>query len=973
MYETEPALTPSLSPCIAPSHVVGIGASAGGLEALERLFKSIPVDTGMAFVVVQHLSPDFKSLMDELLARWTDMAIHRVTEGMNVCANQIYLIPPKTEISICGRELHLVAKRTDQGLSLPIDIFFKSLANEWGQSAVSIVLSGTGSDGSRGIRDISEADGLVMSQSADSAKFNGMPKSAEETGVVDLVLPPEELGATLARYASLPKGDKLRLVEDGPVQIEESAMEELFRMMHAESGIDFSLYKPATVMRRIERRILLSHCEDFEEYLTLVKANSTELNDLYKDLLIGVTRFFRDQNAFEKLQRDVLPTLLSRLNPGDQFRAWVAGCATGEEVYSLAILVFEQLEELQLHVDVKIFATDVHRASLDFASLGVFPDESLADISDERRRRFFVRTSRGYQLSPEIRSMIVFASHNIIIDAPFTKLDFVSCRNMLIYFRQDVQERVLSLFHFSLKKNGVLFLGPSETLGDLSREFETLDSQWKFYQKKRDVRLKSELIGSTPNHVVARTSSRGLGIHSVRDLRVSGDKELNDAYDTLLNTYIPAGILLDENRQLIHLFGDAVDFVRLKKGRPSKDALDLIIPSLRPAIAGAIQRVARELESVHFGSLPLSDEVDTPSVQLGVQPIVSSDGDLTHFMVTFERVDAIPASSQELDLHEVSSDRMMLLERELRITRENLQSTIEELETSNEELQASNEELVASNEELQSTNEELHSVNEELYTVNGEYQNKISELTELSDDMNHLFENLDVGLLFLDRDLTIRKFTPLIAKRFDLLPRDVGREFSTFSHHLPRAELLEDIRSVIRNRVSFKKEIKTGDEEWFVLRIHPYRSLGKVDGAVLELFDVTELKSSRRELRRTVSRLTTVSQNLESLICIRDMNGKYLHVNEAWAAAFNVSSDQILGKSDHEISIGRTISESLQSAQLKVASQKKEVFVEPFKIDAQKPLICGKAIPLCEEGTGKVDSIAVLLHELDSNMTNQDS
>ena len=956
--------------CIEPTHVVGVGASAGGLDALERLFNCIPGDTGMAYVVVQHLSPDFKSLMDELLARWTDMKINRVTEGMSVCANQIYLIPPKTEISISGRELHLVAKRTDEGLSLPIDIFFKSLAAEWGQSAVSVVLSGTGSDGSRGIRDVHEAGGLVLSQSVDSAKFDGMPLSAERTGLVDLVMPPEDLGATLARYAALPRGEKVQLIDSDPVRVDESAMNQLFQMMHVECGIDFSFYKPATVMRRVERRVVLNRCRNFEEYVSFVEENRGELNTLYKDLLIGVTRFFRDEAAFERLGRDMLPTILSRLNPGDQFRAWVAGCATGEEVYSLAILVFEQLEELNLQLDVKIFATDAHQASLDFAGSGIFPDTSLVDISDERRRRFFVRTSRGYQLSPEIRSMIVFAQHNVITDAPFTKLDFVSCRNMLIYFQPDVQARVISLFHFALKKKGILFLGPSETLGDLASEFDTIDSHWKFYKKKRDIRLNREL--TLPNSGgVASGGSRGLSTPTTGDFRASKDKELNDAYDSLLNTHIPAGILINEHRQLIHMFGDADEFVKLKRGRPSKDALDLVLPALRPAIAGAIQRATRELEPVHFGSLPSSDDNNAPSVRLGVQPILGSDGDLTHFMVTFERVDAAPSSSQELNIHEVSSDRMMMLERELQVMRENLQSTIEELETSNEELQATNEELVASNEELQSTNEELHSVNEELYTVNGEYQNKITELTELTDDMNHLFENLDVGLLFLDSDLTIRKFTPMIAKRFELLPRDVGRDFSTFSHHLHRVELVDDIRNVIETRVPFRKEIQTESDEWFMLRIQPYRARGKVDGAVVELFDVTKVKSNRSELHRTVSRLTAVTQNFESLLCIRDMSGKYLHINGAWAEAFNVSPDEVVGKTDLEVSIAPTVIETLRAAQSKVASQGKEVFVEPFKIGDEKPYMCGKAIPLVEEGTGKVDSVAVLLHELDSDMMNQ--
>ena len=371
-----------------PSHVVGVGASAGGLEAIERLFRNLSDDTGMAFVIVQHLSPDFKSLMVELLARWTNMPIHRVDDGMQVQANHIYLIPPKMEISIVGNVLHLVCKNPHDGLSMPIDVFFNSLAKSWESQGVAIVLSGTGSDGSRGIRGVHEAGGLVISQSIDSAKFDGMPKSAEKTGVVDLVIEPEAIAGTLIRYAEFPVTDKTQLL-DKPVVVDEDSMNRLLRLLREECGIDFAFYRSATVMRRIERRVLLSQSVDFDDYVELLAQDREELNSLYKDLLIGVTQFFRDPAAYERLQSDVLPEILQGLQPGSQFRAWVAGCATGEEPYSLAIVISELLEELNLQLDVKIFATDVHRASLDTASAGIYHEGNLAELSPERRRRFF--------------------------------------------------------------------------------------------------------------------------------------------------------------------------------------------------------------------------------------------------------------------------------------------------------------------------------------------------------------------------------------------------------------------------------------------------------------------------------------------------------------------------------------------------------------------------------------------------------
>ncbi|WP_186775433.1 chemotaxis protein CheB [Rubripirellula tenax] len=939
-----------------PTHVVGVGASAGGLEAIERLFRNLTWDTGMAFVIVQHLSPDFKSLMDELLARWTDMPIHRVDEGMQVQANHIYLIPPKMEITIDGDQLHLVCKNPSDGLSLPIDIFFHSLARSWQAQSVAVVLSGTGSDGSRGIRSVHEAGGLVISQSVETSKFDGMPRSAENTGVVDMVLGPEGIAETLIRYSGFPTADKTQLI-DKPIVVDEDSMNRLLRLLRDECGIDFAFYKSATVMRRIERRVLLSQSVDFDDYVELLDDDRDELNSLYKDLLIGVTQFFRDPAAYDRLQLEVLPDLLKDLEPGCQFRAWVAGCATGEEAYSLAILVYELLEELNLQLDVKIFATDVHKASLDIASAGIYIENNLSEMTLERRRRFFTRTAHGYQLSPEIRQMIVFAPHNVIVDAPFTKLDFVSCRNMLIYFQNEVQARVITLFHFALKKNGVLWLGPSETLGEIAAEFATVDRHWKIYRKRRDVRLTRELSLAIPN-------DRGLSLSSSRQVAANQtassmvDRSLANAYDQLLETHMPAGVLLDDQRRLVHLFGNAMTYVQLKPGRPTADALEWFPPRLRAAASGGLHRAARELETVHFNGLKMDEDENSPILRMGIQPIVSKENDATYFMITFTPMDPIISDgSTELQVGDVSSDRLTTLESELTLMRENLQSAIEELETSNEELQATNEEMVASNEELQSTNEELHSVNEELYTVNGEYQKKIGELTELTDDMNHLFEHMDAGLLFLDSDMNVRKFTPSIASVFSLLPQDLGRSFGSFTHRLNRPQLADDISSVLKTQKPFEKEIKTDNGEWYQMQIQPYRSRGRIDGVVLELFEITNIKKNRRQLNRSVEQFRAAIEPLHIGIAIRKTEGAYTFANQAFADVFATTCEKIVGKTDADL-FSEPLAKLLQKASAVAIAQRKSVTSKAFAPEGDDEKITVTFTPICDDANA-IDALGV--------------
>lgn len=871
-------------------YVAGVGASAGGLEALELLFKAMPADTGIAFVIIQHLSPDFKSLMDELLARHTAMPIHRAENEMEVKPNSIYLLPPKKEMIISGGRLLLTDKDPQQDLSLPIDHFFRSLAQDMGSRAIAVVLSGTGTDGSRGIRDVHEAGGLVIAQSEETAKFDGMPRSAVDTGVVDAALAPEGIPKTLTEYvnrqANLQRDDFLEQREPSA-----DGVDGIFRLLREQYDIDFSHYKPNTVARRIERRLSMNQSVDLDDYVDRLRSDSGELNSLYRDLLIGVTRFFRDREAFDRLEIDIIPDLLAKKRAGEEVRIWVPGCATGEEPYSLAILVREQLQMMGRPINVKIFASDVHVSSLEIASAGVYNDEALAEVKPSRLNSYFSKKNDGYHVVPEIRQMIVFARHNVIKDAPFTKLDLISCRNLLIYFQPAAQKKTLSLFHFGLRTGGTLFLGPSESPGELTPEFETVDEHWKIYRKRRDIRLPPDmrlpLSNMAPHIRVSAPAPAALTL----------DAGLISAYDRVLDEYVPSGLLITDRRQLIHAFGGAGKYLVYHNGRPSTDILDLVNGDLKLALAGSLQRASKDLMPVVYTGVRLGTREEQKQHKLSVKPLMNRQGNLTHFFITIEDTGAapppVPKPATEIDVDEASKQHLFSLEAELRHTRENLQSTVEELETSNEELQASNEELVASNEELQSTNEELHSVNEELYTVNAEYQKKISELTEMSDDMNNLLQSTDVGTIFLDKNLCIRKFTPQVGRVFDLLPQDVGRKIDTFSHNIIYASLLEDVTTVLQTGEPIEKEVRHRHGNWLFLRILPYRTKAKLEGVVLTIIDISLLKRAEARL----DQMSAIVSSSDDAIIGMDLDGRITSWNRGAERLYGFSTEEAVGKS----------------------------------------------------------------------------
>ncbi|HAH48755.1 chemotaxis protein CheB [Gimesia sp.] len=839
--------------------IVGVGASAGGLESLEELFAKVPVDSGMAFVVVQHLSPDFKSVMDELLARRTQIPIQQAEDGLAISPDRIYLIPPKKEAILADGRFRLRDKEPKETLTLPIDHFFRSLAQEAGAQAIAVVLSGSGSDGSRGIRNVHEAGGLVICESAETAKFDGMPLSARETGVVDLILKPGEISDAILQHVTFKDGSgnsdstKMKPIDEG--------VELIFGLLHSEYGIDFSHYKASTVGRRIQRRLLMQQFDSINEYAEHLRSDPQELNSLYLDLLIGVTRFFRDPEAYEKLEKTIIPDIISKRGRDEEIRIWVAGCATGEEAYSLAILFHEQLEALNRPVNVKIFATDVHKASLELAGAGKYKEESFKEVSESRLNRYFMRTRNGFAVDPDLRKMIVFAPHNVLRDAPFTKLDLISCRNLLIYFQPRAQKRALSLFHFGLKTGGILLLGPSESPGELIDEFDVIDGHWKLYHKRRDIRLPADIRGPLTHTHLTSTKIDGMqGNGNPLKSRDLPDASLMGAYDWVLANHMPAAILFNDRHELLHVFGEAEQFMKIRKGRPSHDVLDLFEDDLRTALLGAIQSTKNELVPVRYRGLRVNSGSAEGIYNVTVEPVENKHASSQQLLVTFQRMGVTSStqqpvqevSAEEIGSQRLSQDRINTLEIELQHSKENLQATVEELETSNEELQAANEELIASNEELQSTNEELHSVNEELYTVNAEYQNKINDLTDMTSDMDSLMESTDVATIFLDQELCIRKFTPQIGQVFKLMSQDTGRCIDSFAHHIDRPGLIRDIRGVLKTGEVLEEEVQDHTGRWMYMRVLPYRSKREMKGVVLTLIDINVIKQAQHSLSKAV-------------------------------------------------------------------------------------------------------------------------
>lgn len=835
-----------------PTHYIGIGASAGGLEALQSLLQNLPVDTGACFVIVQHLSPDFKSMMLELLSKHTSMKIQTVQDGVLAKSNTIYLLPPKKNMIVAQGELLLTEKAPDSGLNLPIDVFFRSLAEDQQHRAIGIILSGTGSDGSRGVKALKEAGALVIAQEPDSAKFEGMPNSAINTGIVDLILRPEDMGEKLETYIQHPlvsgKTDSLRK----DIEVSQDVMGEIFSILKIKSDIDFSKYKPSTISRRIERRMTIKQITSLPDYLTLLFKDSYEVKTLSKELLIGVTRFFRDHEAFSKLSEVVIPELVSQSKPNGTIRVWVAACSSGEEAYSIAMLLHEEVEKQDLKRDIKVFATDVNADAITEASTGIFSEDVVHDVEPELLIKYFTKyPGCRYQVSKQIRHSVVFASHNMIMDPPFSNIDLVTCRNVLIYFQPSVQKRVLSSLHFALKKDRYLFLGSSENLGELSQYFQVISERQKIFKKNSDVRLS---LGSTSPVPSSKKSSQSMPpvASLMKNYRSNSAtaSPIGFANEALITEYVPPCILLDDEYNALHVYGDLSPFVRrLPPGRISTKISDMVNDDIGIAVTSALQRARLKNEEVYYSDIEtkFNDQV----LVLNLRVIYVKEHDLEtslgYFWVVFETVDHHRLQSKEsikFSVSEQAKQRIEDLEVELKFSKEHLQVTVEELETTNEELQSANEELMSANEELQSTNEELQSVNEELYTVNSEYQEKITEISQANGDLDEVMSLSKIGIIFLDENMLVRRYTEAATAYVNLLETDINRPLHHISKNISYDNMISDVGKVFTTGEAIEQEVTLPDKKLLRVSIHPYsyNDVSKTQGVAITFSDISRVK-----------------------------------------------------------------------------------------------------------------------------------
>jgi len=837
--------------------VVGIGASAGGLEALQDFFKNMPIKTGLAFVVIQHLSPDYRSLMDELLARETSIPIQIAADGMPVLPDNIYLIPPRKNISIFHDKLYLEDQEPKKRLNLPVDIFFRSLAVEKTKNAIGIILSGTGSDGTLGTRAIKEAGGMIMVQDEKTAKFDGMPRSSISTGLVDYVLDADKMPEELVSFIKHPLVKQKKTL-DGELLENLDTLTKIILILRDHGGIDFSFYKENTIIRRLERRVSINRYQTLEEYLEFLKESDKEKDTLQRELLIGVTRFFRDTEAFDALKKKVFPGLLKKKT----IRVWSAACSTGEEAYSLAIMINEFLEAHNVSADIKIFATDIDRYAIEYAGRGFYPDSVVSDMDPGLLVKYFIRKENGYQISESIRKTVVFATHNLLKDSPFSRIDLLVCRNLFIYFKPDIQAKVLGMFYYSLSSDGALFMGNSETIGEMAGAFECLDTKWKIFRFKDGYKpLTNRVLPIIKSPFVSR--ERAFPTKVILDDGLKFERLL----DFTLAAIMPPSVIVDGADNIIHIINDVSPFLQLQPGRFSQNIFDNLNHDISLFVSSLLRKLRREGETTALENLIDLKGFEYKRVTIQGRKIGNDRS--SYYLISFvvEVPEQTVVKPTEVSLvpdgrfHEKITD----LEKELQFTKESLQATVEELETSNEELQSSNEELIASNEELQSTNEELQSVNEELYTVNTEYQSKIEELTRLNNDVNNLLKNTEVGALYLDRNLCIRKITPIVSRITNIMETDIGRPVYHISLGAGNESLLQDVQTVVDTLQAMDREMSFEAHGDFLVRIRPYRTdFNAVDGVLIIFIDITKLKQE-------YNRANIASGRLENALKIGNM------------------------------------------------------------------------------------------------------
>jgi two-component system CheB/CheR fusion protein len=833
--------------------IVGIGASAGGLEALEQFLRHVPAGSGMAFVIVQHLDPTHKGIMPELLQRVTGMKVIQVKDRTRVRPDCVYVIPPNKDMSILHGVLHLLAPAAPRGLRLPIDFFLRSLAQDQQERSIGVVLSGMGSDGTLGLRAIKENAGVALVQEPATAKFDAMPRSAIDAGLADIVAPVDELPGKIMAFLQ-----RTPLLASGEMALHEkmqSALEKAVILLRAHTGHDFSLYKRNTLYRRIERRMGIHQIDKMAAYVRYLQENSQELDLLFKELLVGVTSFFRDPAAWEQLREQAIPALMADRSAGHPLRAWVPGCSTGEEAYSLAIVFKEALEQVKPkgRVSLQVYATDLDGDAIGKARQGFFPENIAADMSPERLSRFFSKEDHGYRVRNEIREMVIFAPQNLIMDPPFTKLDILSCRNLLIYLTPEAQKKLVPLFHYSLSPGGILFLGSAETIGDFTDLFAPLGGKLRIYRRNESalrpapVEFPASFAPAFPRGPEARPAATpALSLQALADHLV-------------LQRYAPPAVLVNNKGDILYVSGRTGKYLEPPAGKANWNIFAMAREGLRYELTSVFQKALRQAGAVALRGLHVGTNGGQQLVNLTVQRLEEPEPLRGLVMILFTDVAAPLATKTpgRCGKAPARSARLAELERELQqargetqTTREEMQSSQEELRSTNEELQSTNEELQSANEELTTSKEEMQSLNEELQTVNNELQAKLDELSRSQNDMENLLNSTEIATLFLDNDLHVRRFTTQATKVIKLIPGDVGRPITDLASDLLYPELVQDTREVLRKLGFAEKPICVRDGRWFTVRIMPYRTLDdRIDGVVITFADITVAKTLEAKLR----------------------------------------------------------------------------------------------------------------------------
>jgi two-component system CheB/CheR fusion protein len=899
--------------------IVGIGASAGGLKAFEAFFSGMPAatDPGMAFVLVQHLAPDHKSILSDLIRRYTRMQVFEVEDGMVVQPNCAYIIPPNCDMAFLNGSLQLLEPAAPRGQRLPIDFFFRTLAHDQHERAIGIVLSGTGSDGTLGVRAIKGEGGMVMAQNPESTEFDGMPRSSIATGLVDYELPPAEMATQLIAYAAHAFG-KLPRSAIFPMPKTENAMKKIFILVRAQTGHDFSQYKSSTIHRRIERRMAVNQIVELDVYVRHLQQTPTEVKALFHDLLIGVTNFFRDPEAFQVLETQVIPKLFEGKHADAVIRVWAPGCSTGEEAYSIAILLVERMQTLKQNFTVQVFATDIDSRAIATARNGIYPASIAADISPERLARFFTAETDGsaYRIHKGLRDLLVFSEQDMIKDPPFSKLDLISCRNLLIYMGAELQKKLIPLYHYALKPGGWLFLGTSEGIGEFDALFGVLDRKAKLYQRKEDAHgVQRAAFGRflPPMTAVDASLPRGPAKAAAATAAKQSLRELTE--QALLSQVIAAGALVNAHGDILYMHGRTGMFLELAPGEAGiNNILKMAREGLHHELTTTLHKAAGTRDTVVCPGLRVKTNGHFTTVNLTVRPVTARPGATLESPLYLVILEETPTAPEVRDQGAEGADlpgppspdaeaRIAALNLELRTKEEYLKTTHEELVTSNEELKSSNEEMQSVNEELQSTNEELEtskeelqSVNEELATVNTELQTKVADLSRANNDMNNLLAGTGIAIVFVDHQQRILRFTPTASSVINLILSDIGRPVGHLAPNLTGYDgLVADTQAVLDTLIPKEADVQATDGKWYAMRIQPYRTLDNViEGAVITFVDITEMVLARETLRR----LAVVVSDGHDAITVQDLEGRTLAWNpgalrmygwsEAEALAMNV-------------------------------------------------------------------------------------